>query len=237
MFKKGFTLIELLVVIAIIAILATILLPTLNKARDLAKKAACMNNLKGTGLASKLYGQDNNDQLPYFDLTWFRQLLPEYLDTEKLGDTEWPASGGILDCPAESNPDWTMGYAINGWNFWHYANAISSPVQFNDFEQAGKSLLFIDTGANWPYALADGDTIYYRTRFGDRHDGNHNVGYIDGHVDQIDGVVKDGLDVWGAYGFWQWSMRHFNQTGSKADALVGPKGEWTPSVPYPPGIW
>lgn len=61
----GFTLIELLVVIAIISLLVSILLPSLNKARDLAKKGVCAANLKNIAVALHLYAESEDSYLPY----------------------------------------------------------------------------------------------------------------------------------------------------------------------------
>ena len=81
--KKSFTLIELLVVIAIIAILAAMLMPALQQARDTAKGSTCASNMKQLGVAEALYQADFIWMVPSragkSDLTWHRnQMFQRY---------------------------------------------------------------------------------------------------------------------------------------------------------------
>jgi prepilin-type N-terminal cleavage/methylation domain-containing protein/prepilin-type processing-associated H-X9-DG protein len=84
--RKGFTLIELLVVIAIIGILAAMVFPVFARARESARKAVCLSNVKNIALAVQMYLADNNDTFPPAE---HRQEVMDYFAT---------APGGGDDC-------------------------------------------------------------------------------------------------------------------------------------------
>src|SRR5919108_1783284 len=68
--RRGFTLIELLVVIAIIAILAAILFPVFAHARDKARGAFCLSNMRQMNLAVMMYVQDHDETFPFLNVRW-----------------------------------------------------------------------------------------------------------------------------------------------------------------------
>lgn len=94
----GFTLVELLVVIGIIAVLISILLPTLGRAREAGRTLTCLSNLRQLGIASAMYNAENKMYLPYPTTTlgesplWFNALDP-YLQQSESNNRSGVAAG------------------------------------------------------------------------------------------------------------------------------------------------
>jgi prepilin-type N-terminal cleavage/methylation domain-containing protein/prepilin-type processing-associated H-X9-DG protein len=203
--RKGFTLIELLVVIAIIAILAAILFPVFAKAREKAKQASCLSNIKQVALAAQMYAQDYDDMLcnhysGYLvggDYLIWPQLLQPYIKNH-----------GIMDCPSVG-ARWAMnpcGYYAGGWALpsigINYTLTGYATRNQSDIEAPADVINFID-GTNYAAAPQRSSTwSYYGASWGGhhelyRHNETANCGFYDGHAKamKIDEVNRIGTGI------------------------------------------
>ena len=221
--KKGFTLIELLVVIAIIGVLAGLLLPALQNARERAKMIACVSQLRQTGIAFETFSMDNDGKYPGWRFEpdgpgsghgWYDAIAP-YFGKDDTNHHLVTSRGQVLSCPAvNANAKYTAGdgkeyYGARPWSGRYSQTICNTFYQINHMHWRHEDWPILQpdpSRCTYPsksillycrWTIRGGDTRTPELR-PDTHKGGRPVLYMDSHVEnRKDYLDPDGEHEWG----------------------------------------
>ena len=225
--RAAFTLIELLVVIAIIGILAALLFPVFARAREAARKTACLSNMRQLGLGFQMYTQDYDEALPNStDGTPGAGLLgawnfykvfpangsPGSFDVTQGGLFPYIKNKQIYICPSDAEGRQSGdSYAANSCAFLGNAIGFETGKALAAFDAPASFMLLGEEaspgGNNDNISLAgvstdDAYMLYIFNKFSTRHTEGSNLTFVDGHSKWFrpEKIVADKLQTGGAGG-------------------------------------